>query len=436
VTARAERAAPVRPAPRGAPDHLVASLPGCWVLAGLVAASGIAVARLLWPLATGYPIATGVAVALFAGYAVPFVVLIRRLDFLEREHPLLLGSAGAWGALVAVAAAAPADVALQHLLARGFSPALVATWGPALAAPTVEEPLKVLGVLAIAFATRSQINSMVDGMVYGALAGLGFQVVEDILYAVNATALAGRGDTVPPVVSAFLLRGFLGGLWSHTLFSAVAGAGVAYVLVREDRPLWRNRLPLAVAALAAAWCLHFLLNSPWLADGFGYGGAAVLAALVLKGMPAVLLLLVLVRVAGSREAAYYTSAIAALGDPRLATRRELRALESGRGRAAARRYAKARCGRSAAATVRGLQHAQARLAVALSREADSADQSRAQVFRQEVLELRDRLAACGHPEACGPAGARTRWIVWVAGTTASAALAALLAAVIRALGGG
>src|SRR5262245_45575647 len=188
-------------------------------------------ARLLWPLAADYPVATGVAVALFAGYAIPFVLLVRRLDFLEREHPLLLGTAGAWGGLVAVVAAAPADVALQHLLAKAFSPALAATWGPALAAPTVEEPLKVLGVLAIALATRSQINSVVDGMVYGALVGLGFQVVEDLLYAVNATALAGRGDSVPPVVDTFLLRGFLGGLWSHTLFSAVAGAGVAYLLV-------------------------------------------------------------------------------------------------------------------------------------------------------------------------------------------------------------
>ena len=83
-------------------------------------------------------------------------------------------------------------------------------------------------LVMIALLAGSQINSVLDGFVYGALAGLGFQVVENIVFALNAVDLAGAGDRGGPVVATFLLRGFLGGLWSHTLFTALAGAGVAY----------------------------------------------------------------------------------------------------------------------------------------------------------------------------------------------------------------
>ena len=46
--------------------------------------------------------------------------------------------------------------------------------------------LKTLGVVIIVLVARRQINSVVDGAVYGAFVGLGFQVVEDFIYAVNA----------------------------------------------------------------------------------------------------------------------------------------------------------------------------------------------------------------------------------------------------------
>ena len=48
-------------------------------------------------------------------------------------------------------------------------------------------------MILIVLIARAQVNSVLDGMVYGALVGLGFQVVEDIVYAVNAVAVAGTG---------------------------------------------------------------------------------------------------------------------------------------------------------------------------------------------------------------------------------------------------
>ena len=200
--------------------------------------------------------------------SLPFVILVRAIDYLEREPFVLQVSAVAWGGLVATSAAISASGAMQNVLAKVISPQYAAEWGPAVVGAIVEEILKVLGVVTIALIARGHINSVVDGLVYGALVGLGIQVVEDILFAMNAVAVQAGDDRLGPVVVTFFLRGFLGGLWSHTLFTGMAGAGVAYALIQRNRPLVVRAAVLAVL-MGAAWGFHFLWNSPLLADGFG-----------------------------------------------------------------------------------------------------------------------------------------------------------------------
>jgi len=242
----------VRPASPSARPAKSLRLPAFWlvlVLLGMGAWRIFAIVRDSFGL---YPRATAVALGLFGLYAVPFWIFVERLDYLEREPPLLLATAFAWGGLVATSTAIPGNAAVHNLLAKLVSPEFTAAWGSAIAGPTIEELLKTLGIVAIVLIARAQVNSVLDGVVYGALVGLGFQVVENIVYAVNAVAIVGNGDRVGPVVSTFFLRGFLAGLWSHTLFSALAGAGVAYVVVRTDKPLW-IRLVVAGGALGGAW---------------------------------------------------------------------------------------------------------------------------------------------------------------------------------------
>jgi RsiW-degrading membrane proteinase PrsW (M82 family) len=414
----------VTPTPYWASARRSLRLPAFWLLIGLLLIGAWRIAVLLTASAARYPIGTGLAVLLFALYAVPFVLVVRSLDFFEREPPLLILSALAWGGLIATAVAIPGDKAVYDLLAKLVSPAFAAGWGPALAAPVIEELLKTLGVVVIVLVARAQINSVVDGLVYGAFVGLGFQVVEDILYATNAVSLAGGADQVSPVIATFLLRGFLAGLWSHTLFSALAGAGVAYLVMNRNR----QGLMMAGAALSGAWAFHFLWNSPWLSDGFGYGALGVLAGLFIKGIPAALVILLLIRAFGRDEADYYLRKL--VGDRRVATDRELLALASGRTRAAARKLAEDRCGRSVSLAVGRLQRAQAGLALELSR-----DGRRAARYRAEALALRDQLTAWGHPEAYAPASSGAAWWVWLAGGIGAVAFVVLLAVAIRALGG-
>ena len=61
----------------------------------------------------------------------------------------------------------------------------------------------------------------------------------------------------------FVARGFIGGLWSHTLFTALAGAGVGYAVVREQRGR-ALRVGYLGACLAAAWLCHTVWNAPML----------------------------------------------------------------------------------------------------------------------------------------------------------------------------
>ncbi len=415
---------PVRPTPAWVRAHHSVRLPAFWLLVGLLLVGAGQLARALRTGAAAYPLATTVAVLLFAAYAVPFVLVVRSLDYFEREPPHLVLAAFGWGGLVATSVAVPANAAAHDLVAKLASPALANGWGVALIGPSLEEPVKVLGVVVIVLVAGAQMNSVVDGFAYGAFVGLGFQIVEDVMYAVNAVAQAGHGDRVEPVVSVFLLRGFLGGLWSHTLFSALAGAGVGYLVLHRNR----RGLGVAAATLAGAWGFHALWNSPWLADGLGYGTPGVLAGLLVKGVPALVVVVVLMRSAQRREAGYYLRRL--VGEPLVATERELEALASGATRLAARRCAYLRGGRQLARTVSRLQRAQAHLALALSRDLPHAAEHRA-----EALALRRRLEADGHPEAYAPPATATVGWLWVAGCVSAAILVVPLATAIRALGG-
>ena len=412
--------APVQPG--GHESERLTRTPAFWVVLVLLVAGGIRMAVIVGRFLSAYPLATVTATVLFALLAVPFWLFLADLDFLEPEPVAMQLMAFAWGALVATSVSIPGGVALDDLVAKLGSPGLAADWGAVLAGPTVEEIAKTLGVVAIVLIARAQINSVLDGVVYGAMVGLGFQIVEDIVFALGAVALAGRGDSVQPVVATFLLRGFLAGVWSHTLFGALAGAGIGYLVVRRDKSI-AIRIGAALLTLLGAWCSHVLWNAPLFSDGLGNGGLALLAVLVFKGLPPLLLILLLVRAAHDREADYYTAHLAALGDSELITDAELEVLRSGTRRAQARRHARLRAGYKGHAAVRRLQRAQARLAVELSRAellvptlgraaasgGGIATEGAVARWCSVVRERRAILAGLGLPEAVVPADGQDAW---------------------------
>ncbi len=399
--------------------------PTLWVALAVLAAGAIRIGAIAASFAAEYPRATVTAIVLFGLLAVPFWWFVAELDFLEREPTGLRLIAFGWGGLVATAVSIPGSAAGEDIIAKLGSPHLAANWGAALAGPAVEETAKTLGVVVIVLIARTQVNSVLDGVVYGALVGLGFQIVEDVVYALGAVALAGQGDHVQPVVATFLLRGFLSGVWSHTLFGALSGAGLGYLVVRTDAG-WPRRIGVALLALLGAMASHALWNSPVLTGRLGSGGLALLAAIVFKGLPPLVLILLLVRAAHNREADFYARQLARLDDPGLVTPGERATLGSAARRAAARRAA----GRNGRVVVGDLQRAQARLAVEVSRSADVGDPA-VRHCCADVRAQRQRLAALGRTEAAaGPVSWRH-----TASTVASAVVAvAVLWVALAALG--
>jgi RsiW-degrading membrane proteinase PrsW (M82 family) len=322
-------------------------------------------------------------------YGLPLLAAILAVDYFEREPAWLVAFAAVWGGLVATGLALTANEAVQSILTTTEGANVAAQWGAAIAGPTNEELLKGLGVVVAALLAGRRMRSPIDGFILGAVVGLGFQVVEDVVYTANIIALG--QDPGAAISQMFLLRGIMGGLWSHAVYTGLFGLGLGYALTR---PAWSllQRALVAVAGFVAAWSLHFLWNSPLLVDTTDW------RLVVVKGLPALLLLLALLQRAQRADSGVFLPALAAVGNPLVATDAEIAALADRRSRARARRAGRSTGGRSGARAVRRLQRAQADLAVALT-EGDQVGVGRA---REALAQARLTLGQLAqHPPVFG-----------------------------------
>jgi RsiW-degrading membrane proteinase PrsW (M82 family) len=335
------------------------------------------------------PQAGSVTLLLWALYALPLLAAILTVDYFEREPWPLIAFALAWGGLIATGLALSANSAVQSILTTSQGLTFTSQWGAALAGPTDEELLKGLGVVVCVLLARRRMRSPVDGFILGAVVGLGFQVVEDVVYTANVMATG--QDPWSAVVQMFVLRGIMGGLWSHAVYTGLFGLGLGYSLTRPEWP--RSRRVLAgVAGFVAAWSLHFLWNSPLLVNSTEW------QLVVVKGLPALLLLLALLARAQRADSAVFLPALTAVGNPLVATDAEVAALRDGRSRRRARAEARATGGRRGGRAVRHLQRAQADLAVALATD-DQVGIARA---REELAQARHELGQLPqHPPVVG-----------------------------------
>jgi RsiW-degrading membrane proteinase PrsW (M82 family) len=389
-------AAPVLPGRRlmerrlgGLPDWYASRQP---ILLAVLVLAIVAVpwtSLVLQRLVQDQPLAGTVTLLVWGLYALPLLAAILTVDYFEREPWPLIAFALAWGGLVATGLALSANSAVQSILTTSQGLTFTTQWGAAIAGPTDEELLKGLGVVVCALLARRRMRSPVDGFILGAVVGLGFQVVEDIVYTANVMA-AGQ-DPWSAIAQMFVLRGIMGGLWSHAVYTGLFGLGLGYALTRPEWP-WSRRVLAAVAGFAAAWSLHFLWNSPLLVDSTEW------ALVVVKGLPALLLLLALLARAQRADSAVFLPALAAVANPLVATDAEIAALADWRSRRRARAAARATGGRRAARAVRHLQRAQADLAVALATD-DRVGVARA---RGELEQARHELGQLPqHPPLVG-----------------------------------
>jgi RsiW-degrading membrane proteinase PrsW (M82 family) len=174
----------------------------------------------------------GVILSVYAALlpAAVYAWFVNWLDRHEKEPWWMLALAFAWGAmpafLVALAAQLILDIPTSWILAPDSLAYEIA--GGSIWAPVTEEIAKGLGVLLVLLVARPEVDSIMDGIVFGAMAGLGFAFTENVLYFGTALADNGWGGWTFVV----LLRTIPFGL-NHALFTGLTGAGLgaAYLAV-------------------------------------------------------------------------------------------------------------------------------------------------------------------------------------------------------------
>jgi RsiW-degrading membrane proteinase PrsW (M82 family) len=129
----------------------------------------------------------------------------------------------------------------------------------ALIAPLVEEPVKAISMLIVAFFFWRAVPSRRYGAVLGAASGLGFGMAESLLSYIIPFALA--GDT-GAVAARIIITPFM-----HPLWSAFVGVGV-FTLAAKRSGFKKLMLSFSLLFLGIAYLNHICWNS--LALELGY----------------------------------------------------------------------------------------------------------------------------------------------------------------------
>jgi protease PrsW len=209
------------------------------------------------------------------------VALVLFIDRLEPEPRGALVFAFGWGAGIAALFALLINTAglvyvTQPALGASTGEYVSATFG----APVVEETLKGLVLIGLLWRRRSELDGPTDGIIYAAMVGLGFAMIENVGYYINALVTPERGG-IALLGYTFVLRGVVSPLL-HPIFTSMTGLGVAYAASRR-RAGWA-----VPAGLLAAMLLHGTWNGLSLAGTAGLDAAYAIMSCVLAGLIAVL----------------------------------------------------------------------------------------------------------------------------------------------------
>lgn len=175
-------------------------------------------------------------------YTIPAFVF---LDRLEPEPRAMRWNAFLWGAGISVLVAGFVNEVTTATI--GSSAALV------ISAPVGEEIMKSLGILGAA--KRHQVDTPLDGVIYAGYVGLGFAMVENVIYFSQAI----YDDELGLV---FVMRGLFSP-FAHPFFTLWVGLAIG-AAVRKGR----SRRIAAVRGLLPAMALHASWNASGLSVVF------------------------------------------------------------------------------------------------------------------------------------------------------------------------
>ena len=182
-----------------------------------------------------------------------YVALIYRVDRYEKEPIWLLSAVFLWGAIPAIFFTiifnGIIDLSVELFIGEGINSMTSAV----VVAPLVEETVKGLALLGVFFMRRRDIDSPLDGIIYGAMVGMGFAMVENYFYFSSEFA---SGGFEAFGINVFY-RAIVFGL-NHALFSSMFGLGIALARLTKREFI---KILAPVFGWAVAVTLHGVHNA-------------------------------------------------------------------------------------------------------------------------------------------------------------------------------
>jgi RsiW-degrading membrane proteinase PrsW (M82 family) len=230
---------------------------GRWMRIALASVAVLIAAALLLATLLYYGLGAGIAgsaLAIFlAVLPVPlYVALALWLDRYEKEPVWMLLSAFVWGATISFVFALLNVIVSHQVIGAVFNESAAGFFATVISAPIVEETMKGLALLILFLWKKDEFDGVLDGIIYAAMVGLGFAMVENFGYYASLFAQGGVAGSL----MVFVVRGVLSP-FGHPIFTAMTGMGLG--LARRS-----NKLPVKLLApvvgLMAAMSLHSLWN--------------------------------------------------------------------------------------------------------------------------------------------------------------------------------
>lgn len=196
-------------------------------------------------------------VSIFFGFVPMFLyaAFIYWLDRYEKEPKALLGAAFMWGVIIAAGGAFIINTVFGiGIYVMTGSEALTNLGTASVVAPVVEEILKGMAVAIVFLMFRKEFDSILDGIIYGGIAGLGFAAAENTLYIYRNGYLEGGWEGLFALV---IVRVILVG-WMHAFFTAFIGIGFAIARLNKNIFI---KIIAPIAGLAVAIFTHAFHNT-------------------------------------------------------------------------------------------------------------------------------------------------------------------------------
>lgn len=172
--------------------------------------------------------------SLFFGFIPMFINagFLYWLDRFEQEPKRMLGFVFLWGAVFAAGGAYLLNSiwGIGVYLATGSEKASEITTST-IEAPLIEESLKAVIVLIVFALFRSEFDSIFDGILYAAIAALGFAATENTIYIFEKGYLQ---NGIGGFISLVFIRVILVG-WQHPFYTAFTGIGLAITRLSKSR---------------------------------------------------------------------------------------------------------------------------------------------------------------------------------------------------------